>query len=48
MNIIALMYMFLVNEERLRVYHVNRGICEKEQYDRQKGEDGNFLLTTAQ
>lgn len=48
MNVIALMYMFLVNEEPLHIYRINRGICEREQYDREKGEDGNFLLTATQ
>lgn len=48
MNVVALTYMFLVNEEPLHIYHISRGICGRDQYDRQKGEDGNFLLTTAQ
>lgn len=36
------MDMFLIDEELLLIYQVNRGICEGEQNGRQKGENRNI------
>lgn len=36
--------MILLNEEPLCIYYIHKGMCEREKYEKPKGEDGNFCI----